>query len=63
MIIYKSVILIIKTNMKTTINGLYRLFLMPYLERDRYFKELCDETEKECDMIALKILLKQEHKK
>ena len=48
--------------MKTIINGLYKIFLMPYLERDRYFKELCDETEKECDAIALKILLEREQK-
>lgn len=46
--------------MKTIINVLYRIFLMPYLERDRYFDELCDEALKECDAIALKILIEQQ---
>jgi len=41
--------------MKNLLNTLYRIFLMPYLERDRYFEELCDECEKECDLIAKQI--------
>lgn len=49
--------------MKTILNGLYRIFLMRYLERDKYFDELCNEAEKECEIIALKILLEQEQKK
>lgn len=42
---------------------LYKIFLMPYLERDKYFNELCDSTEKESEEIALKILLEQKRKK
>jgi hypothetical protein len=49
--------------MKIILNSLYRIFLMPYFERDRYFEELCDETEKECDTIALEILSEQYRKK
>ena len=26
---------------------LYRIFLMPYIERDRYFKQLCENTKLE----------------
>ena len=37
--------------MKTILNGLYRIFLMRYLERDKYFDELCNEAEKECELI------------
>jgi len=29
---------------------------MPYLERDKYFEELDDECEKECEIIAAKII-------
>jgi len=29
---------------------------MPYLERDKYFQELCDNGEKECEEIAAKIV-------
>jgi len=43
--------------MKKLLGVLYRIFLMPYLERDRYFEELCDETEKECNLIALTHLM------
>jgi hypothetical protein len=43
--------------MKTLIKRLYSVFLMPYLERDRYFEELVNETEIECSFIARKILL------
>ena len=39
--------------MKTLLNGLYRIFLMSYMERDKYFEELCNKTEKECETITL----------
>ena len=38
---------------------LYRIFLFPFLERDRYYEELVDETEIECENIAMDIINKQ----
>lgn len=38
------------------IKWLYRIFLMPILERDRYFKEECEKWGKEADEIAAKII-------
>ncbi len=37
--------------------SLYRLFLMPYLERDKYFEEIVDEAMSECERIAASIEL------
>lgn len=30
--------------MKSILKFLYRIFLMPYLERERYYKELVDDV-------------------
>ena len=38
--------------MKAILNWLYKIFLMSYLEPEKYYEQLCDETEKECDRIA-----------
>jgi hypothetical protein len=39
---------------------LYRIFLMPYLERDRYFKELMDDVyENDIPNILIKMNLNE----
>jgi hypothetical protein len=38
--------------MKIMLNWLYKIFLMSYLEPEKYYEELCDKTEKECEIIA-----------
>lgn len=57
-------ILLIKLyTMGLILKSLYRIFLMPYLERDRYFDELLNETETECNIIALKEIIKNGNNK
>jgi hypothetical protein len=35
---------------------IYRIFLMPYLERDKYFDEVCGEAAIECEAMATQII-------
>jgi len=40
------------------IHFFYFIFLMPFLERDKYYEEICDEAENYCTQLAHKIIKK-----
>jgi hypothetical protein len=43
--------------MREIFYNLYKVVLMPYLERDKYFEQLADEMELECFNLAREIQL------
>lgn len=45
-----------KEKLKYFLFRLYYVTIMCYIERDRYFDILCDESEEECNEIAASIV-------